>query len=101
MALVTTAETGELGLTATIPFVHKATTGTGPTGVVRVDQHQWDTCSLRFVVQEVSQLPKAPVILLRPLPLTNRHPVAYTGQVFEDQNLGKPVGPVDQTSCPP
>jgi hypothetical protein len=44
MALEATPETGELGLTATIPLIDKATAATGPAGVPWVHEHDRNAC---------------------------------------------------------
>src|SRR6266496_3897502 len=85
VGFMATAQAGELSLTTTVPLVHIATPRAGATGVTWVYKDQCYACPLRFVAEKLPQLPKAPIMLLRPLPLANRHPVAYPGQVFQGQ----------------
>jgi hypothetical protein len=67
VGFVPTSNAGELGLTATIPFLDIATAATSPTGVAGIHKHDRYAQSLRFVDEKVPQLPKTPVMLLRPL----------------------------------
>jgi len=52
MALEATPETGELGLTATIPLIDKATAATGPAGVPWVHERARSHFSGRQVKRE-------------------------------------------------
>src|SRR5467141_2940824 len=85
MAGVATPNTGELGLSMAVAFVHKATMGAGPARMTRINQHQGNTQALGFVDEKLPQLPEAPTVLLIALAFANRHPVAYPGQLFQGQ----------------
>ena len=83
MALEATPETGELGLTATIPLIDKATVATGPAGVPWVHEHDRNACPLSLVVDERSQLPEAPTRVLVALAFANRRPATDVRQLFQ------------------
>ena len=85
MGVVPTPETGELRLTATIPFIHKATTATGAAGVPWVRKDHRNAQAFGFVRDKRSQLAEAPTALLVALAFVNRHPAADVGQVFQHQ----------------
>src|SRR4029434_4086009 len=57
---------------------------------------QRDPSSLRFVAEKLSQLSEAPIMLLRPLPFENRHPVTYPRQVFQGQRGLRVFGILDE-----
>src|SRR5262245_36225535 len=96
VAHVATTQTGEIGLRTAAPFVHKSTTGAGATGIPGVYKHHQNACTLRFVAQEGTQLPKTPIMLLRPLPFANRDPVADPSQVLQDQRGLRVFGILDE-----
>ena len=87
MGCVATPQTGELGLTPAVlpPRQNYVMAGQVRLVLRGVDEHQHHACLPGFVDQKLLQLPKTPVILLRLLPLTFRHPVADPGQLFQDQ----------------
>jgi hypothetical protein len=96
MALKATPETGELRLTATVPFVDKATPRTRATRVSRVDEDHGHPCPCGFVHDELTQLPEAPTVLLVALAFANRHPAADVGQLFQHQCSLRVFGIRDQ-----
>jgi hypothetical protein len=83
MDLMPTPKTGELRLRAAIPFIDKATLGTGATTVPGVHKDHRDTRPLGLVADKRPQLAEAPRGRLVALAFANRHPVADVRQIFE------------------
>src|SRR2546426_2510128 len=91
-----TPETGELGLTATIPFIDIATAPTLPATVPWVYKDHWDTSTMRLIDDKLSQLPKAPSTMLVALAFANRRPVADARQVFQGKRSLRVFGMGDK-----
>lgn len=85
MGCVPTAETGELGLRATVPFIDIPAAATGPAGIPGINKHQRNAKPLGFVGDKLPQLPEAPRMMLIALAFANRGPAANVRQVFQGQ----------------
>ena len=85
MSGMPTPETGELRLTATIPFIDIATATTRPARVAWVHKHDRHAQTLCFVRDKLPQLSEAPTVVLAALAFANRHPASDVGQVFQPQ----------------
>lgn len=85
MAGIPAADAGELGLTLSIALVHIATARAGTATVAWVYPDTRHASPLCLVDNTVRQMPKTPIVLPVALPNSNRRPVAYPGQVFQDQ----------------
>lgn len=97
MGLMPTAYTGEFGLALSVAFRYMAAAVAGPRGVAWVYEHHRDASSLRLVADERSELSKTPVVLSCPLPFSNRHPVAYPGQIFQNNRGLRVFGVLNKT----
>jgi len=84
-------------LTSTIPLFSKSTMRASLTRVPGINQHPRDTRLSRFIDHELPQLPKAPITMLRPLPLMNRDPAPDVGQILQHQNSLRVFGVLDET----
>ena len=85
MERISTPETGELSLAATVFLLGISALGARSTGVAWVYEQQRNASQQCLVRYELSQLSKAPSVVLVTLAFANRYPLADTRQVFQGQ----------------
>src|SRR5215207_5070741 len=81
---MTTHDTTKLGLAFAVAPFGMPTSATALTGVGWIDQFDPQSCALRLVVDELSQLAEGPIAVSCSLPWPfNPRPLANAAQIFE------------------
>jgi hypothetical protein len=93
----TTTGTGEIRLSATVGLIDTTTYGTSLRGISWIYYCDWNTRQLRFVLDFLAQIIKAPGVMPSPLALTNRCPFTYATQFFDGNPASGAFGPFDNS----
>ena len=79
----TTPNTNKLVPRLSVLLVDVSTLGALPRSILGIDKNNGDSCLLRLVGHEGSQLSESPVRQPRPLVLSGRYPFSDTAKVFQ------------------